>query len=334
MRPILAVSPFRPLGGLALWAAIAAATAAPTARYDLGTGRLSLGGLALTGAVQPACFDVELITHTPDPLVVELESAAPVACPATPSATFDVPTGTLQIARVSLTGGAQTVCYTATLNTRSTAPLRLALSAATPLACNPPEPTTRRFKGEVWADNWFALYLGETLVAEDSVPITTERSFNAETFQFEASYPLELNFVLKDYKQNDSGLEYIGAPNQQIGDGGMIMQITDLQTGKVVAVSSSAMRCTVLHKAPLNPSCEKDRNPSSTCLFRNLPEPAGWKSPDLDLSGWEAATVYSAAEVGPKEGYFGVTWDPTARFIWTSDLRLDNTLLCKLRVPG
>ena len=35
-------------------------------------------------------------------------------------------------------------------------------------------------RGEVWADNWFAFYLGDRRIIEDSIPITTERSFNAE----------------------------------------------------------------------------------------------------------------------------------------------------------
>ena len=65
---------------------------------------------------------------------------------------------------------------------------------------------TINVKAEVWADNWFAFYLGDQLVKEDSVPITTERSFNSETFTFSASYPLTLNFIAKDFKENDSGL--------------------------------------------------------------------------------------------------------------------------------
>jgi hypothetical protein len=192
----------------------------------------------------------------------------------------------------------------------------------------------RRFKGEVWADNWFALHVGETPVAEDSVPVTTERSFNAETFFFEAAYPFDLNFVVKDYKQDDTGLEYIGAPNQQMGDGGFIMQVTDMSSGAVVAVSSPALACLVIHKAPLNPGCEKDSNPSATCRSRVDPEPQGWKSPGYDTSGWEKATAYTVAQVGAKEGYFNVTWHPSAQLVWTSDLKADNTLLCKLRVAS
>ena len=52
----------------------------------------------------------------------------------------------------------------------------------------------------------------------------------------------------------------------------------------------------------------------------------------LGESAWDNATVYSAADIGAKQGYFDVTWDPAARLIWTSDLKADNTLLCKLTV--
>tara|TARA_R110002073_G_scaffold336577_1_gene536010 strand:+ start:99648 stop:99929 length:282 start_codon:yes stop_codon:yes gene_type:complete len=39
---------------------------------------------------------------------------------------------------------------------------------------------------EIWVDNWFALYVNGEKVLEDSVAITTERSFNAETFTITA----------------------------------------------------------------------------------------------------------------------------------------------------
>ena len=189
------------------------------------------------------------------------------------------------------------------------------------------------FKAEVWADNWFSLHVGERFVGEDSVPITTERSFNAETLRFEADYPLVLNFTVKDFKQNDTGLEYIGSPRQQIGDGGFIMQITDTATQQVVAVSSSALKCQVIHKAPLNPGCASSHQPTvAACGATITEEPASWKAAGFDTSAWETATVYSVADIGAKQGYFDVAWDPAARLIWTSDLKADNTLLCKLTV--
>ena len=96
------------------------------------------------------------------------------------------------------------------------------------------------FRLEAWADNWFAAYLGSDLLVEDSVPITTERSFNAERLTFDADYPLHLRFVLKDFQENDSGLEYIGQRNQQMGDGGFIMQLMETDNTLLCRVTVEA----------------------------------------------------------------------------------------------
>lgn len=196
---------------------------------------------------------------------------------------------------------------------------------------------TSSFKLEAWADNWFAVYLGDFLLAEDSVPITTERSFNAEVITFDADYQLNLNFVLKDFKQNDTGLEYIGARNQQMGDGGFIMQLTDLSLGEVVAVSDEAWRCTVIHKAPLDKVCEQEDDPvagRAPCKFAASPEPEGWKMIAFDDSAWNDVTTHTAREVRPKGGYDTIQWDPRAQLIWSADLETDNTLLCRLTVAS
>lgn len=89
----------------------------------------------------------------------------------------------------------------------------------------------------VWADNWFALYVNGDFFGEDSVPITTERSFNAETVTFEASYPLTIAIEAKDFKETDSGIEYIGERNQQMGDDGLIAQFFDTESGAFVAAT-------------------------------------------------------------------------------------------------
>ena len=107
---------------------------------------------------------------------------------------------------------------------------------------------------DVWADNWFEMRIDGAQVAEDSVPITTERSFNAESFSFEAERPFVIGLVAKDFKENDTGLEYIGARNQQMGDGGVILQIMD-EAGELVAVSNDGWQCLVIHSAPLDKSC-------------------------------------------------------------------------------
>ena len=71
---------------------------------------------------------------------------------------------------------------------------------------------------------------------------------------------------------------------------------------KVVAVSSEAFRSLVIHKAPLNPSCEKDPNPEATCQSKILAEPVGWRDAGFDTTGWENAWTYTAGEIGVKEG--------------------------------
>ncbi|MEM7801923.1 MAG: PEBP family protein [Chloroflexota bacterium] len=191
------------------------------------------------------------------------------------------------------------------------------------------------FRMEAWADNWFAAYLGDELIVEDSVSITTERSFNAEVTIFEADYPLHLNFILKDFKENDTGLEYIGGNFQQMGDGGFIMQLTDTNTGDVAAVSDGDWACTVIHTAPLDKACESESDPvagTAPCDFIELDEPDGWTAADFDDADWTATTVHSAEEVSPRFGYSQIEWDPSAQLIWGPDLETDNTLLCRMTI--
>ncbi len=185
---------------------------------------------------------------------------------------------------------------------------------------------------EVWADNWMAVYVNGDLVGEDSVPITTERSFNSETFTFETSTPFTVAIEAKDFKETDSGIEYIGEQNQQMGDGGIIAQITDLTTGEVVAVTDSDWASLVVHQAPLNTECEKDPDPDATCEFLIVDTPTDWTSVDFDDSTWTSATEWTAGEVGTKDGYDEISWDATAQLIWGTDLEVDNTILLRRTV--
>lgn len=66
--------------------------------------------------------------------------------------------------------------------------------------------------------------------------------------------------ILKDFKENDTGLEYIGSNRQQMGDGGFIMQVKD-SSGNIVAVTDDSWKCKVIHDAPLDTSCESSDNP-------------------------------------------------------------------------
>ena len=186
---------------------------------------------------------------------------------------------------------------------------------------------------EIWVDNWFEMHVNGEKVIEDSVSITTERSFNAETGSFITDTPAVVAIMAKDFKENDTGLEYIGSNRQQMGDGGMIFQIKDTATGDTVAVSDKNMRCLVVHRAPVDTSCAKESNPTEgqgACASETTDVPADWTAASFDDSAWPAATEHSEREVRPKDGYDEISWDSKAMLIWSNDLVQDNTLLCRL----
>ncbi|MCR9239469.1 MAG: PEBP family protein [Alphaproteobacteria bacterium] len=190
------------------------------------------------------------------------------------------------------------------------------------------------FSADVWADNWFALNVNGAQVAEDSVSITTERSFNAESFSFTAERPFVLGLIAKDFKENDTGLEYIGTSRQQMGDGGVIMQIKDA-SGGIVAVTDDGWSCLVTHHAPTQTSCANEASPiagQGACGFETTAEPEGWDTIEFDASDWPSATIHSERAVSPKDGYDEISWDSSAQLIWGPDLKTDNTLLCRLLV--
>ncbi|MEO1748383.1 MAG: PEBP family protein [Pseudomonadota bacterium] len=184
---------------------------------------------------------------------------------------------------------------------------------------------------DIWADNWFGFYINGELLFEDSVPITTERSFNKESFRYqEPDKPYVIGIMAKDFKEDNTGLEYIGSRRQQMGDGGLIAQFQS--GGQTVAATNSDWKCLVIHQAPTDKSCERERNPvagQGACGFVETPEPAGWSTIDFDDSAWASATEHSAREVGPKDGYDQVRWSSNAKIIWGADLETDNTILCR-----
>ena len=186
-----------------------------------------------------------------------------------------------------------------------------------------------KVQADIWVDNWFALYVDETLVKEDAVAFKTERSFNAESFTFNTELPVQAAVIMKDYYENDTGLEYIGDRGQQIGDGGFVAQFKNAETGELIDVSNSDWQCHAIHKAPLNTSCERSNNPSADCQSEITDQPSNWMSASFDDSSWEPATVHTSRAVRPKRDYHRITWDSSAEFIWSEDLAVDNVVLCR-----
>ena len=193
-------------------------------------------------------------------------------------------------------------------------------------------PKTHNFVAEIWVDNWFALYVSGKKIGEDSVPFSTERSFNSEKLFFKASFPFTVGVIARDFIENESGLEYIGKPNQQIGDGGIILQIRELSTGNVVAATNKSWKVFVTNRAPINEECVKSSNPKQDCENYIVKNPVSWSSAKFKDSNWKYATEFTEQQVGVKDGYFNFEWSPKARLIWSSDLRIDNTVLLRSTV--
>ena len=206
--------------------------------------------------------------------------------------------------------------------------LTLASLLALPVVCA----GQQTIRADVWADNWFAVYSGDRLIIEDSVPYNTERSFNKESSEFQVELPATLGVVIKDFKENDTGLEYIGTHRVQIGDGGFAAQFVDAATNQLVAASNSDWRCITIHRAPLNRSCVRSPDPENDCRSDIDDEPEGWKDAEFDDSDWPHAVVHSARDVQPRHGFDEVKWSPEVKLIWTEDLEIDNTVLCRFTI--
>ncbi len=188
---------------------------------------------------------------------------------------------------------------------------------------------------EIWVDNWFSLAVNGKPLIEDSVAYNTERSFNAERITFSTTLPMTIAFEARDFKENDTGLEYIGTNRQQMGDGGMIAQFRDAATGKTIGVTDKTMRCLVVHRAPLDRACASEKSPvagQGVCNFSKTAMPENWTAPTFDDSSWPRAVEHSAREVSPKGGYDAITWDQSAKLVWSEDLVRDNTLLCRMTI--
>ncbi len=213
--------------------------------------------------------------------------------------------------------------------------MKIILSLLLLISANGAFAESRNLTAEVWVDNWFEMYVNGEKVMEDSEPITTERSFNAETATFTAELPAQIAIQAKDFKENDTGLEYIGTARQQMGDGGMIFQIKDAESGEIFAVSNKDVRYLVIHRAPIDTSCADENNPvegQGACASFVQDIPSDWTASDFDDSTWKNAVEHSERSVRPKNGYDRIQWDDSSKLIWSNDLVQDNTLLCRLQI--
>ena len=162
-------------------------------------------------------------------------------------------------------------------------------------------------KANMYADNWFMLYINGELVAVDSIRFIPH---NVVSVDILPSYPMTIAVMAKDNADPKTGMEYA---NTNIGDAGFILKFGD------GTVTSARWKAKKFSRGPIDRDTKNPR-------VENLPIPDNWFAPDFDDSTWGFAKEYSEEQVGPKPPYFEHDFKG-AKFIWTDDIELDNTVI-------
>ena len=162
-------------------------------------------------------------------------------------------------------------------------------------------------KANMYADNWFILYINGELAAVDSIRFIPH---NVVSVDILPSYPMTIAVMAKDNADPKTGMEYA---NTNIGDGGFVLKFSD---GTVTNATWKAK------KFSWGPVDRETRNPR----VENLAIPENWFAVDFDDSQWGFAKEYSEEQVGPKKPYFEHDFQG-AKFIWTDDIELDNMVI-------
>ena len=168
-------------------------------------------------------------------------------------------------------------------------------------------------KAAIYADNWFKLYINGNLVAVDSISFIPH---NVVAVEILPEYPMTIAVIAKDNADPDTGLEY---DNTNLGDGGFILKFSD------GTVTNATWRAKSFFHGPVDRNME---NPKTIYT----PIPTDWFSVGFDDSGWSRATEHSQEEVDQKAPFFEHDFDG-AKWIWTEDLALDNTIIFRTRIP-
>ncbi|MFO1484297.1 MAG: YHYH protein [Verrucomicrobiaceae bacterium] len=170
-------------------------------------------------------------------------------------------------------------------------------------------------KLNVYADNWFMLYVNGRLVAVDPIQFTPH---NVVSVDFLPEYPMTIAVLAKDNADPKTGMEY----GTSIGDAGLCIKFAD------GTVTNASWKAKNFFHGPVNGDTA---NPK---VIQD-PLPANWWAVDFDDSTWKNAKEYTVEEVDPKQPWFENDFEG-AKFIWTDDIALDNTVIFRTKVekPG
>lgn len=174
---------------------------------------------------------------------------------------------------------------------------------------------TDTMRASMFADNWFAMYINGKLVVVDSIDFLPHNQMNVDLLP---EYPMTIAVIAKDNADPSTGLEY----GDQMGDAGFILRFAD------GTVTNSTWKTKTVFRGPVN---RDPRNPE--VAYDAVP--TNWFAPDFDDREWSFAREFTEEEVRPGGNYARADFSG-ARFIWSDDLVLDNTVLFRYRVekPG
>ncbi len=163
----------------------------------------------------------------------------------------------------------------------------------------------------VYADNWFMLYINGRLAAVDPIPFIPHNVVSVDVLP---EYPMTIAVLAKDNADPKTGLEY----GNSIGDGGFILKLGD------GTVTNATWKAKSFFHGPI-------KGDTNRPLVMQEPLPANWWSEAFDDSLWKKAKEYSTNDVDPKKPFFDHDFSG-ASFIWTDDLKLDNTVIFRTRI--
>jgi hypothetical protein len=169
-------------------------------------------------------------------------------------------------------------------------------------------------KANVYADNWFEMYINGELVAVDSIRFIPHNVISVDILP---KYPMTIAVLAKDNADPKTGMEYA---NTNIGDGGFALKFSD---GTMTDKNWKAMS---FSHGPVNGDTKKP-------TVRNTPIPENWYAIDFDDSKWPNAREFSEEEVAPKQPYYDHDFKGS-KFIWADDVALDNTVVFRHHVAS
>ena len=196
----------------------------------------------------------------------------------------------------------------------------------------------------VFSDNFFEMYINGVLVGVDPIPFTP---FNSSVIKFKVSRPYTVAVKLVDWEERLGLGSEIQSPTSlyHAGDGGFIAQFSD------GTVTDASWKVQTYYIAPIEnlstvvelPNGTRSTATSSTspacnqnCYGIHYPIPSNWNVASYSDAGWPTATIYIPTAVTNDISYtrFATTAWPSASFIWSSNLILDNLVLARKTVAA